>query len=474
MDGSDNAADKNVAQVLLTQNPNDRIAPWYGVYTIEAQHEKKRQDLQSYLAKLGKENTMKGVLHARPYTAYRNSNKFTFGYGQEALGKASDDPSLAEALRLGFIGGAYPMQYILPYQEAITIDATFKEIAGVVEKVVQGSGLKPFMAPPRMKKRRRSKDAQPYAKHQGVWKYVTVRRSVAEGTYMVCMVNFVRHLAGQEEAYHARLAHVQEALEKMPQVSIFAVQAYHATLEPQPWDPVEIRLDRSAGGTGTLCETLLQRRFAISVGSFFQVNKWGAEALYTQMGRLAKAEMAKHANGRPNVLLDMYCGTGSIGMALSDAFDRVIGIDEVASSIEDARTNAKLNGVMNAHYLVGRCEESLPWIQEHLAGAPMNLYMVVNPSREGLHKKVRRFIQATPHVGLIYASCNVQTWARDVADLVGQEGVRTGHGKLDLQQTFLVDLFPHTRHYEVLSWFTRVEGKANEPAQGAANREDKG
>jgi tRNA/tmRNA/rRNA uracil-C5-methylase (TrmA/RlmC/RlmD family) len=78
----------------------------------------------------------------------------------------------------------------------------------------------------------------------------------------------------------------------------------------------------------------------------------------------------------------------------------------------------------------------------------VNIYLVVDPAREGLHKKVRNFIKSINFVNLIYCSCNVDSWMRDVEYLV------TNNDIIPLQ-TLIVDMFPYTKHYEVLSSFIK-------------------
>ena len=436
-------------------NPNLRIAPWYLTDTLATTHEKKEANFMTYLERLDALQTYQGLHHTPPYSAYRNTNKFTFGYDYGALNMCSSDPALADHLRLGFIGGSYPCIPIVPCEKAVTINTTFKKIAMIVETIVRKSGLKAFKAPPRTHRKRKAN--LPRIKHQGVWKYLIVRHSTAENSYMVCMVNFTRHLSvSEKEAYQATLEKINNALQAVETIQIIALQSYSDTLEPQPTDPIAIIFDRSKNKKGLLAEKLKGYNFLISPTSFFQVNTAAAGKLYTQIDLLAKNLVDHHKNGLKNVLLDMYCGTGSIGITLSKRFDQIIGIDQVPSSIANAKANKALNYIENATYLVGKCENSLSLIKAHLGDDPINLYILVNPSRDGLHKKVRKFIKTTPHLGLIYSSCNVQTWTRDAQDLIqpSKNSSQIPISAITLEKTFLIDLFPYTRHYEVLSYFS--------------------
>ncbi|MEM9737893.1 MAG: hypothetical protein AAF770_02235 [Bacteroidota bacterium] len=443
---------KNIS-VPQPESPNTYIAPWYGVYSLEQQREKIMADFDSYLSTLGLQHTFQKLIHVKPYTAYRNSNKFTFGYTREALDKQNNDPQLARWAALGFIAGSYPTSYILPCGDAITINDTFKKLCSEIEVITQSSSFKPFMMPPKIKgKRRKAGLDSSYIPHQGVWRYCKVRYSHKQDQYLVLLVNFLRHLSqSQKSEYEIILQQIKNSLLAHEKVAIFAVQEYHRTLEPQPDDPIRILLDRSPDQAGMLSEQIMGYHLLVSPTSFFQVNTAAAEQLYSQIYRLLQKKIATHQNGKKNVLLDMYCGTGSIGITLSSLFDQIIGVDEVNAAIQNAEKNKVINKISNARYVVGRCEDSIPILEKLLGESNYNLYIVVNPSREGLHRKVRRFIKNTSHVSLIYSACNVQTWARDVADLCEAAEKQRSHMALNVEESYIVDLFPHTKHYEVLS-----------------------
>lgn len=111
-------------------------------------------------------------------------------------------------------------------------------------------------------------------------------------------------------------------------------------------------------GSGVVSEELLSIKFTISPTSFFQVNTSVAELMYSYVRD--QCAQAKEVEGaKPSLLLDLCCGTGTIGQLMASAFDKVVGIDIVESAIQDARDNAIANNIENVEYHAGKCENLL-------------------------------------------------------------------------------------------------------------------
>ena len=139
------------------------------------------------------------------------------------------------------------------------------------------------------------------------------------------------------------------------------------------------------------------------------------------------------ANGS-GTLLDVYSGTGSIGLTLARSVQKVVGIEENKESVELSRHNAELNGIKNFSAVAGRAEDVLPAFREKVD------LVVVDPPRPGLHKKVIAKLGELKARQIIYVSCNPLTQQGDVAALQA-----FGY-KIEICQPF--DLFPHTPHIE--------------------------
>jgi tRNA/tmRNA/rRNA uracil-C5-methylase (TrmA/RlmC/RlmD family) len=106
-------------------------------------------------------------------------------------------------------------------------------------------------------------------------------------------------------------------------------------------------------GTGFITEELSGVKFTISPTSFFQVNTSVAELMYSYV---AEKCTGGEKSAKPSLLLDLCCGTGTIGQLMASKFDKVVGIDIIESAINDARDNAKANGIENVEYFAGTCE----------------------------------------------------------------------------------------------------------------------
>ena len=174
-------------------------------------------------------------------------------------------------------------------------------------------------------------------------------------------------------------------------------------------------------------------RFDLAPLAFFQTSTEGAEILVHTIG---EALGSGH-----ELLLDLYCGTGSIGICLADHAERVLGIEEVEAAIDNARANALSNGV-SAEYRVARVESAL----DALAGGE-RVAAVVDPPRAGLHPKVALKLAAAQLDVLVYVACNPGSLGRDRVALEA--------GGWTLERAWAVDLFPQTGHLEVVARFVR-------------------
>ncbi len=188
-------------------------------------------------------------------------------------------------------------------------------------------------------------------------------------------------------------------------------------------------------GTSTLRFSLRGTTLTLPHDGFFQVNTPGAHLLVDTVERALQG-----ASG--GTLVDLYCGAGALGLALATPFDRVIGIEEFAPSIETARANAQANGV-NSEWHAGRVEDVLPTLS--LDGP---LYLVVDPPRAGLHPRAARFLAGLEAESLVYVSCGPASLGRDRQVLEA--------GGWRLTDVWGVDLFPQTHHTEAVARFVRT------------------
>ena len=198
---------------------------------------------------------------------------------------------------------------------------------------------------------------------------------------------------------------------------------------------------RTLWGEDRLEDTLCGKRFRLSVPSFYQVNRAQAERLY------AKAIEFAELTGQETVL-DLYCGAGTITLALSNHAKRVLGADIVPEAIDDARENAVRNGVKNAEFFCGDASDVAKKLaQEHLRPD----VITVDPPRKGLAPDVVESIAAMQPERVVYVSCDSATMARDVkrfADL-GYTAARAA----------AVDMFPRADHIETVCLLSKLQRK---------------
>ena len=188
---------------------------------------------------------------------------------------------------------------------------------------------------------------------------------------------------------------------------------------------------RTLWGSDRLEDTLCGKTFRLSVPSFYQVNRVQAERLY------AKAIEFASLTGQETVL-DLYCGAGTITLALSDHAKKVLGAEIVPEAIDDARENAARNGVKNAEFFCGDASD----VAKKLARENLRPDVItVDPPRKGLAADVVESIAEMQPGRVVYVSCDSATMARDVKRLAD-----LGY---TAQRACAVDMFPRADHVEL-------------------------
>lgn len=194
---------------------------------------------------------------------------------------------------------------------------------------------------------------------------------------------------------------------------------------------------RTLWGSDRLEDTLCGKTFRLSVPSFYQVNRVQAERLY------AKAIEFAGLTGQETVL-DLYCGAGTITLALSDHAKKVLGAEIVPEAIDDARENAARNGVKNAEFFCGDASD----VAKKLARENLRPDVItVDPPRKGLAADVVESIAEMQPQRVVYVSCDSATMARDVKRFAAL-GYKA-------KRACAVDLFPRADHVETVVLLSR-------------------
>ena len=198
---------------------------------------------------------------------------------------------------------------------------------------------------------------------------------------------------------------------------------------------------RTLWGSDRLEDTLCGKTFRLRVPSFYQVNRIQAERLY------AKAIEFAGLTGQETVL-DLYCGAGTITLALSDHAKKVLGAEIVPEAIDDARENAARNGVKNVEFFCGDASD----VAKKLARENLRPDVItVDPPRKGLAADVVESIAEMQPGRVVYVSCDSATMARDVKRLAD-----LGY---TAQRACAVDMFPRADHVETVCLLSKLNTK---------------
>lgn len=202
------------------------------------------------------------------------------------------------------------------------------------------------------------------------------------------------------------------------------------TINPKWNDSIYDLTPQVYSGKGYAIEKLENYQFKISAKSFFQTNTRQAEKLY----RIARDFAGLTGN---EIVYDLYCGTGSIGIFVSGLAKKVIGVEVIEEAIEDAKENAALNNIHHAEFFTGDvikiCND------EFFATHGRPDVIITDPPRAGMHEKLVNKLLEIAAPTIVYVSCNTATQARDIALL---------NEKYSVEKIQPVDMFPHTHHIE--------------------------
>ena len=265
---------------------------------------------------------------------------------------------------------------------------------------------------------------------EGFFQYLMIRKSEATGGWMLNIITQEGIIPKQElfldilkEALGEKLASV---IQTVNQGSVG--YAHHNN-----------KYTRLLHGNETIMEKLGELSFELSPFSFFQTNTKGAVKLYDVIKEFVNPKAG-------DIILDLYCGTGSIGQYIAKGTEaQIYGIEIVPEAVENARANAIRNKIENVTYF---CGPSKTLLKEHAELWKSLNTLIIDPPRAGMDKSTIKSILLMPVEKFIYVSCNPATFARDVARI---------HEESDFVLTRLqpVDMFPHTSHVEIVGMFER-------------------
>ncbi|KAM9622995.1 tRNA (uracil-5-)-methyltransferase homolog A isoform 1-T2 [Trichechus inunguis] len=290
--------------------------------------------------------------------------------------------------------------------------------------------------------------------YAGYWKQLTVRTS-RRGQAMA-IAYFHPQKLSQEELAGLKTSLAKHFMEGPGKAS--GVNCLYFVEEGQRKTPSQEGLPlEHVAGDRYIHEDLLGLTFQISPNAFFQVNTPAAEVLYTVIQDWAQLDAE-------STVLDVCCGTGTIGLALARKVKRVVGIELCQEAVEDARVNARMNELSNVEFHCGRAEDLVPTLVSRLAA--QQLVAILDPPRAGLHSKVILAVRRAANLKrLLYVSCNPRAAMGNFVDLCRAPSNRVKGTPFRPVKAVAVDLFPQTPHCEMLILFERVEHPNSAGAQ---------
>ncbi len=256
---------------------------------------------------------------------------------------------------------------------------------------------------------------------KGLLRHIVIKVGVKTNEIMCVLV-----LNGREVNNEGQL--VKELIEKFPNIKTIV-----KNINMQNTNVILGKENINIYGKGYIYDKLGDYTFKISPLSFYQINPIQTEKLYNLA--LEKAELTGE-----EILFDLYCGIGTIGIFMANQAKEVYGIEIVKEAIEDAKENCKINNIKNAQYFAGDTEQLLTDLIENQKVIPD--VVVVDPPRKGLDKTTIENIKKINAKKVIYISCNPATLVRDLSYL---------EEKYEVKEIQPVDMFPFTSHVECCS-----------------------
>ena len=252
---------------------------------------------------------------------------------------------------------------------------------------------------------------------KGLLRHIYVRRGAVSGQVLVCLVVNGR-----------KLPHVDDLIHRLQAVPGFT--SLVLAVNTRPGNAILGNEFITLCGPGYIEDTLCGLTFRLSPRSFYQVNHHQAQRLYE--AAISQAEITKE-----DLVLDLYCGVGTITLAMAKAAGKVIGVEVVEQAVQDAWENAKRNGIENAEFFCGDAGKAALDLE---ARGIIPDVVIVDPPRKGLNADTIEALSKMSPRRIVYVSCDPATLARDVA-LLKEKGY-------SLKNAMAADLFPRCTHVE--------------------------
>jgi len=375
----------------------------------EKQLEYKQQEAEQNLKRIGKIDIpeIMPIIGSEKTTQYRNKLEFTFSNKRYLTNDEIDSEiSISPQNALGYHAPRI-FDKIIDIQECFLLDDVNNQIRNTIRDYAKSTELEFYNI----------------RDHTGWLRNIIIRFS----TTGELMVNIC--LNHEDETQTKEM--LDYLLIKVPSITTLLY-----TINPKWNDTIYDLTPVVYYGKGYIMEKLGALNFMISPKSFFQTNTQQAEKLYSVTKDFAGLTGQE-------IVYDLYCGTGSIGLFVSEGAKKIIGVEVIEDAIEDAKKNAAINNIHHAEFFAGDvikiCNDA--FFTTH--GKPD--VVITDPPRAGMHEKLVIKLLEMEAPKIVYVSCNTATQARDLALL---------SEKYEVVKVQPVDMFPHTHHIECVVLLT--------------------
>ncbi|RWS04485.1 tRNA (uracil-5-)-methyltransferase A-like protein [Dinothrombium tinctorium] len=287
--------------------------------------------------------------------------------------------------------------------------------------------------------------------HEGHWRQLTVRTTKDD-----CMIIVAVHPQNKSEMeLHEEVKKLKEFLDSHCSNKITSCYL-HCFAKRETVTPNQSQI-QLVDGESHIRESMKNAtlHFSISPFAFFQTNTAAAEVCYNTIADLARLS-------QNTILLDICCGTGTIGLYLASQVKHVIGIELNEDAIKDCLRNAELNGIKNVDYICGKAEAVIGLAinkAERLLDNSQTIEFVciIDPPRAGLNNPIVKILRATSAINrLVYVSCEPRIAKRNLIDLCRPPSKQYKEAPFVPVKAVPIDMFPHTRHCELLILYERL------------------
>ena len=406
--------------IKIIKPANDRLVPFckhfglcggckWQMLPYEKQLQFKQQEAVQNITRIGKTEipVLLPIAGSDNTTEYRNKLEFTFSNKRFLTNEEiKTDAALIQQNALGYHAPRI-FDKIIDIQECHLLDGVNNDIRNTIRTFATEMGFEFY----------------DIRNHTG-WLRNIIIRLTSTGELMV-------NICLNHDAESDRVLLLDHLLKKVPSITTLLY-----TINPKWNDSIYDLVPQVYYGKGYVTEKLGSFNFIISPKSFFQTNTKQAEKLYSITKEFA-------ALTGTETVYDLYCGTGSIGIFISEHAKKIIGVEVIEDAIEDAKKNAALNNINHAHFFAGDvikiCNDA--FFNTH--GKPD--VVITDPPRAGMHEKLIIKLLEMQSPKIVYVSCNTATQARDIALL---------SEKYKLEKIQAVDMFPHTHHIECVALLT--------------------